>query len=73
MNTRYIVKCFKCLQSYEDANYIDAYKDSLIRRLVSDSKAGRIIRCCPYCDDILTTIVSIPQVSNKWSNFKNKR
>ena len=50
MSTKYIAKCFKCLQFYEDANQRDSYKDSLIKQFVSDSKTGRVIRCCPYCD-----------------------
>ena len=73
MSTKYIAKCFKCLKFYEDANQRDAYKDSLMKQFISDSKTGRVIRCCPYCDEILITMVSIPQVSHEWSNFKNKR
>lgn len=60
MNPRYIVKCFNCLKFYEDANYLDAYKDSLMKQFISN-QTGRVIKCCPYCDEIFITMVSVPK------------
>ena len=57
----YQAKCFKCQRFYEDVNFRDAYKDSVLKVFSSDKNAGRVIRCCPFCDDILITAVSIPK------------
>lgn len=62
MNSKYFVKCKACLKFYQDINKDDCYKNSIIsfaHYYDSKSKPAKVIRCCPYCDNISEELVAV--------------